>query len=106
MSAVLSMSTERFTAVIADSLRRRFGNSKASAKLVANLVGSNEKAAQNWINGANAPGSLHLMRLMATVPELQAEMRSLIGIDPNLDPEFERDLIALVSTYQKLKGKP
>lgn len=102
MSVAAALSTERVTSVIAEALKRTFGNSKASAKLVAKAANSNAKTAANWLAGNNAPGAVHLLRLMATVPELQAEVRRLTGMEANIDPEFERDLHALFRTYQRI----
>lgn len=51
------------------------------------------------------PDALHFLRLMATIPELQGEVRRLAGMESDIDPEFARDLTHAFQTYQRLSER-
>ena len=45
----------RFPQVIADALRRDFGDTHAAIKIVVGLTNANERAVKNWFDAKNAP---------------------------------------------------
>lgn len=104
MPAVLSLNNNEFANRLGDVLRTTYGDTKAAAKTVARLAGAGPKTAANWIAGEHAPGSLHLLRLMAHVPELQAEVRRLTGMELSLDPVFARDMQRTIETFRRMEA--
>lgn len=100
-ASVLKLGQNELAQAVGRALRSAFGSESAPIKRIANAANSNERAAKNWYEGRNCPDALYLLRLIATVPELQAEVRRLTGMVGDLDPEFERDFLRLMSTYQR-----
>ena len=90
----LVIDTGEYTEIVRDRLREHYGPAKSAIKLIARAANCNERTAENWFTGKNAPGGLHLLRLAAQVPGLQAEVRRLMAMDADLDPDFMRDFCA------------
>jgi len=106
MSApVLAMDQGEFTETVSDALKRHFGDDRAAVKKLAAAANTNARTAENWLRGNNTPDALHFLRLMATIPALQAEVRRLAGMESDIDPEFARDLAAAFATFQRLSAK-
>ena len=53
-----------FAQAIADALRREYGGTLASVKMVVALTGSNERAVRNWFAAQNGPSGENLIDLM------------------------------------------
>ena len=53
-----------FASVIADAIRKDFGDSPAKVKHLARLTGSNPRTVQNWIYARNGPSGGALIVLM------------------------------------------
>jgi hypothetical protein len=53
-----------FAAVIADALRRDFGDTPAHVKHIARLTGANTRTVQNWLQAKNGPSGAGLVVLM------------------------------------------
>ncbi len=100
----VQLDTQIVTTRFAAALRAAFGETKAAAKNVARAANSNLRAAENWLAGRNAPDAVHMLRLMATVPEFAAEVRKLTGMASDMDPEFERDLSRLFTQWQRVRA--
>lgn len=94
-----------YTGLVRDALQRAFGRERHAIKRLATVANSNERTAKNWLEGRATPGGLHMLRLMATVPEFQAEVRRLTGMQSDMDPEFERELHDLFRAYQKVRER-
>lgn len=93
---------DEFTAAICGALRRAFGEERSAVKRVAQVANSNIRAAENWWSGKNPPNGLHLTRLVAMVPEVQAEFRRLAAMESDLDPEIERHILELHQTASRI----
>lgn len=92
---------------ITGALRLAFVNDRFPVKKIAELADANEATAKNWWEGKSTPLGLNLLRLMATVPELHAEVRRLMAMGSDLDPMFEREMSKLVATFQRIqRGRP
>lgn len=102
MALALRVDQGEFTEMISGALKRAFGKERSAVKRIAQLADCNPRAAQNWLEGRNAPDGLHLLRLAAMVPEMQGEVRRLIGMEADLDPELARDLSRLIDTSVRL----
>ncbi|KQR84835.1 hypothetical protein [Sphingomonas sp. Leaf343] len=53
-----------FAAVVADALRRDFGDTPVQVKHIARLTGANERTVQNWLQARNGPSGAGLVVLM------------------------------------------
>lgn len=53
-----------FATIIADALRRDFGNTPAHAKHIARLTGVNLRTVGNWLSARNGPSGASLVVLM------------------------------------------
>jgi hypothetical protein len=89
---------------IANALAVDFGNLKAANKEVANTSGASIKSAENWTGGYNPPSLLYFLRLYAKSPALQAEVRRLTAMETDHDPDFQRDLSALINQLQRMQA--
>ena len=66
-----------FAAVIADSLRRDFGDTPAHVKHIARLTGVNGRTVQNWLQARNGPSGAGLVVLMRHSDEVTAAVLTL-----------------------------
>lgn len=101
----LGIGTAELTNVVSLVLQRAFPTRGEGIREIAELANTNERAAKNWYHGKNCPDALHLLRLMATVPELQAEVRRLTGMEAGLDPDFGAAMVAAATMFAKLQGR-
>lgn len=92
-----------FTDRICGAIREAASRSPSGVKLIARAANANTRTVENWLAKRSTPDGLHLVRLMATVPEVQAEVRRLAAMESDLDPSFERDLNALITAYQRIR---
>lgn len=103
---VFQINQGQYQGVVKGALRLAFVNEKYPVKKIAQIADTSEATAKNWWEGRSTPIGLHLLRLIATVPELQSEVRRLTAMESALDPSFERELHGLFDTFQKIrKGK-
>lgn len=102
---ILEIGQGELTQTIAGALKRSFGQERAGVKRLAIIANTNTRTAENWLRGNNTPDALHLLRLIAQVPELQAEVRRLAGMESDLDPELERELSAVVTRFQRMSAR-
>lgn len=105
-AAVHNLSSDDLGNVIASALRSAFGDEKSAIKRIMDVSRCEERAAKNWYQGKNAPNALYLLRLIATVPELQAEVRRLTAMQSDLDPHFERAMSQAVELFTRLRRTP
>lgn len=66
-----------FAAVIADALRRDFGDTPAHVKHIARLTGVNGRTVQNWLQARNGPSGAGLVVLMRHSDEVTAAVLTL-----------------------------
>lgn len=101
----VKMDTGDITARIHRALRQAFDGVDSPVKRIARIANSNVRAAENWWQGKNSPGAVHLLRLAAQVPELKAEVRRLLGLTADLDPELEQAAMELMRQFSKRMGR-
>lgn len=104
MSAALAIDYTTTLDVFGDALQRVFGDAKSGAKRLAIAANCNVRTAENILAKRNLPHLVIALRLIATVPELQAEVRRLTGMAADMDPLFERDMQMLFQTWQNIKA--
>jgi len=102
---ILTMGQNELTRAISGALQSAFGDERDAAKRVAIIANTNDRTAENWLLGRNAPDVLHLLRLAAQIPELQAVVRQLAAMEADMDPELDRALSAVVTLMQR-KARP
>jgi hypothetical protein len=66
-----------FAAVIADALRRDFGDAPTHVKHIARLTGVNARTVQNWLQARNGPSGAGLVVLMRHSDEVTAAVLTL-----------------------------
>lgn len=100
---ILTMDSGDTTQVLQATLRRAFDGVDCPVKRIAQAENCNPRTAENHWEGRNMPSLVQALRLGACVPEFGAELLRLMGMEANLHPEFERDLMALVRTAMRLR---
>jgi len=70
-----------FASVIADALRRDFGDTPAHVKHIARLTGANGRTVQNWLQAKNGPSGAGLVVLMRHSDEVTTAVLSLADRD-------------------------
>lgn len=105
MTAAPALTIDRFeyTETMSSAIKR--ATDRIGLKGVARAASCNMRSVENWCQGVHTPNGLQLLRLMATVPEVQAEVRRLAAMEADLDPTFERDMDALMRTYWRIKER-
>jgi len=98
---ILRLSKAEAVSALVLPLRLAVAESRAPAKALARLAGCNPAAAKNWLQGRAAPNAVHLLTLLARVPEFQGEVRRLAGMEGAGEPGVERALAELVRQYQR-----
>ncbi len=66
-----------FAAVIADALRRDFGDTPTHVKQLARLTGANARTIQNWLHARNGPSGAGLVVLMRHSDEVTRAVLAL-----------------------------
>jgi hypothetical protein len=66
---------------------------------VQQIAGVDRKTAAAWYRGKSPPQSEHLLTLARAIPELKGEVRRLLHMESDLDPEFTREMTALLQRY-------
>lgn len=90
---------------LAETLRDVFGDAKSGAKVAAKVANRNDRTAANILAGRNLGDALTCLHFYANVPQFRAAWRKLAKQTSEIDPMFERDLMALFQTYQKTRGQ-
>lgn len=101
---ILTMDTGDTTEAIVAAIRRAYDGNDSPVKRIARLANSNTRSAENWWRGKNLPDVVHFLRLAAQIPELKAEVRRLIGMESDINPEFDAALANLVGLAARMKA--
>lgn len=102
---ILTMGQHELTETLTGALRSAFEGQNASVKQAARAANANVETAKSWWNARSCPDALHLLRMMATIPAVRAEVRRLVGMHNDLDPEFERDMLAMMGRFAQLRDR-
>lgn len=102
---ILTMDTGDTITALQGALRRAFDGVDSPVKRIARAENCGPRTAENHWDGRNLPSLVQALRLGASVPEFGAELRRLMGMEADLDPEFERDLMALHATAMRIKAR-
>jgi len=94
---IFAVNSGAFTELVSDALRRDFGRFKDPAAACGEAADVPAGTASNWLKRRATPQGLHLLRLMATAPELRSELMRLIGMEASGDPDTERALTLLMN---------
>lgn len=96
-----NISEREFARIVSNALQAHYGPLKASAKCVANDAGASVDAAKNWLSGLCPPSSVFLKRLERKVPGLAAEIRRLQAMEADFDPNFQQQILVLLTRMQR-----
>jgi hypothetical protein len=94
-----------FDNIVHRSIRAGLANERYPVRRLADAANVNEKTAKNWWEKRCSPQGLQLLKLMASIPELAAEVRRLCAMEADLDPEFERELHGLIRAYHRIRER-
>jgi hypothetical protein len=94
---------DSFTELFQAALENDYGNLKSKHKEIARHAGAaSHKTAEAWTQGISLPGFYRGLKLAAKSPSLAKEVVRLIAMESQIDPEFQRDLVAFM---QQRMGK-
>lgn len=99
---VMTLTQNALAETIGGVLRRAFGAERHAVERLARATGASNRSAENWIAGECAPDAFYLLRLMATVPEMASAIRHLTAMT-DADPEFARDFMRAMQTFQRVQ---
>lgn len=99
---ILTMDQFDYQRTVSGALKSAFGRERHGAKKLAGAAGTNVSTAKNWLGERSTPQGLHLLRLMATVPEMASAIRHLTAMT-DTDPEFARDFMRAMQTFQRVQ---
>ena len=86
-----------YQSLFTDLLREIVANDNSAAKRLSAIAGCSIATAKNWLSYKATPHGLHLARLRAAIPKVDAEMRRIEGLYAEFDPEAERRLNELLN---------
>lgn len=74
-----AISDEELAQIVAEALRRDFGESASAVKRIGQLTNANLRAIKNWYEARNAPSSGHLLLLARSSPSILKFILTQIG---------------------------
>lgn len=92
-----ALDQNQYQSLVTDLLRKVVSNENSAAKRLAIVAGCSTATAKNWLAYRATPHGLHLARLRAAIPAIDAEMRRIEGLYAEFDPEAERRLNELLN---------
>lgn len=95
------LTDEQVADQVAGALVIDFGQFKSTHKVIAQAAGSSVKTAENWTSGATAPSLANFLRLLPHSPALQSMVKRVMGLEAELHPDFQRELVALMQRYAR-----
>lgn len=78
------------TEAVSDALKRAIGDDRNATKKLARIANTSQATARNWLEGKNAPGLAHFIRVCRAIPSLKGVALRLLEADDALDPEFAK----------------
>lgn len=103
-SAALDLDYNTYVDRIGDATMLAAARMVGGVKALARHANTNERTIENIIQKRSGANGFTLLKLM-TIPEIQTEVRRLVGMEADLDPELERDLSQLITRYQRMKAQ-
>lgn len=68
------------------------GRRRGAVALIAEAADSNQRAAQNWLDGRNGPSLANFINLCRHIPELKQLALRMIHANDAIDPLFEANM--------------
>jgi hypothetical protein len=91
----------RLAEVVADALVVDFGHFRSTHKVIAKAAGASSKSAENWTAANTAPSLINFLRLLPHSPSLQSMVRKLMGMQADLDPDFQREFVRFMQMMSR-----
>lgn len=95
------ISKEHTAERVAFALQAWGKDKSAPISRVQQIAGVDRKTAAAWYRGKSPPQSEHLLTLARRIPELKGEVRRLLCMEEELDPDFQREFTALMQRYAR-----
>jgi hypothetical protein len=96
--------------VIADALRRDFGETHAAVKIVVGQTNANERAVKNWFMAKNGPTGKNLVDLVRASDEVLKAVLIMSGrhelVAAKKLADSKRVLIEMLKLIYQLQGQP
>lgn len=99
-----AITTDAVTQGYGDALERAVGRDRSHLKIVARETGAGVEAVKNHLDRRNAPNLKQFFRACRKFPEVRAWGLRMMAAEADLDPAFERDVMAVIGTL--LRRKP
>ena len=97
-----------FAIVIAEALRRAFGNTHAAVKTVMAFTGAGERTVKNWVEAKNAPSGENLVELARHSEEVLEAFLLMAGREDVLSAKKLVDardkLVEMLEIIDQLQG--
>jgi transcriptional regulator with XRE-family HTH domain len=90
-----------WTEIIAEAIRAYMREENLSVKELARDIGCNDRTAENYVQGRTAPAGLHLLRCIAVIPSVEAEVRRISAMAGDCQPGADRAAMELMRAAQK-----
>lgn len=93
------------TEAVSQALKEAIGEDKHAAKKLARIVNASAATAQNWLDGRNAPGLAHFIRMCRAIPSLKGVALRLLEADDALDPEFAKKFNDVAQAWMEWQAR-
>lgn len=105
LPAAHALSSATVAETVADALRESWGSVRNGTKALATVANSNVRTVRNWLDGANAPNSAELIKLMAVDDNVFRAVLDLAGrADSKPTNLTEEQRTALLAALKILEG--
>jgi hypothetical protein len=83
---VFELTTDDWNEISSDAMRQHMQEDDLTLKELAQEIGCNDRTAENYVQGRNAPAGINFLRCIATNPIFAAKVREVTGMAGDLDP--------------------
>jgi hypothetical protein len=97
-----AISSATVAETIANALNNTWGHLRHSAKLLASSANTNVRTVRNWLDGANAPNSAELIKLMAIDDNVFRAVLDLAGRSDRRPVELTEEQRRTLSTALRI----
>lgn len=80
------LNTYDWNKLSADAFRDFMRQEDLTIKELAQLIGCNDRTAENYVSGRNSPRDLHFLRALAAIPTFEALVRKVAALAGDIDP--------------------
>lgn len=96
-----SLNTNDWNALAAQALREHQDRHGLSDKEMARKIGANDRTYENYKSGKTAPSSVHLLRSISVIPELEAVVTEVCALEREIDPRAAQAMSEMYTAAMK-----